>query len=215
MLAIMVRADVSGMLIFALTVARDNRTAATQPVSSIFSRTIRTRFGFDARDQSNATALSPSITIFRSELVQSHLVGMLFVAEHIRSVADECRTVHPPVPGRAEEFAHQSLSVQAKHRLWHSDGSTHADGVRKPRIFSCPIHFLTTVPFRSAYGSFCLKDSVAPFCPSSPDAVGDARCCVNVKPTNVDASLPAETINEQSPNSIETMVDVFKIQEIN
>lgn len=60
-----------------------------------------------------------------------------------------------------------------------------------------------------------MKDSIAPFCPSSPDAIGDSRCCVNGKPINIDASLQIPIPNDQTSNSIEAMVDVFKIRDLN
>lgn len=48
------------------------------------------------------------------------------------------------------------------------------------------------IHFNSAYGTYCLKDNTAPFCPATPDAVGDPRCCVNSNNDNEIAANPPE-----------------------
>lgn len=65
----------------------------------------------------------------------------------------------------------------------------------------------------SAYGSYCLKDDTAPYCPSGSESlIGDPRCCVAGQ-----EFAPAEITSDtsRSPNSIETMVDAMKLREKN
>ncbi|KAL5280433.1 hypothetical protein ACFFRR_004425 [Megaselia abdita] len=38
----------------------------------------------------------------------------------------------------------------------------------------------------NAYGSYCIKDDQPPFCPTSPDSIGDQRCCLDYPPEDID-----------------------------
>lgn len=65
------------------------------------------------------------------------------------------------------------------------------------------------IDISSAYGSYCFKDNIVPFCPKDPDSIGDQRCCVGAQ----QVANVLDDISFRGSNSIETMVDTLQHQE--
>lgn len=111
----------------------------------------------------------------------SHIWSVCYLAQ---SLFDDMQMHAEPCTRRCP--AGLVVSRRARHQLKHTIGNAIPIGHTTPMkyvsinyLFYLHIFVLLIFCNLSAAGSYCFRDGVAPFCPSSTNSFGDLRCCID------------------------------------